>query len=617
MAIGDKGGVSRFFMWVLIIGLCVGLAGFSITSFGGGSTPVAEVGDTEVTADEYYRALNSELNRYSEQFGQPVTLTMASQFGIDQGLRQQLYATAAYDNEAKNLGLSVGDEQVARSLLEQPSFQGIDGSFDRAAYEFFLQRSSLTEKEFEETVRVETARSLLQQSIATGIKTPEALSALAMEYISGRRDFAWAVLDESNLNVEIPAPSVAQLTTFHTENAADFTLPEKKRITYAWVTPEALVDTVDVPESDLRKLYDDRAEIYIVPERRMVERLNFPDQAQAEAAKARLDSGEATFADLVTERGLALADIDMGDASREDLGAAADVIFALTEPSIVGPIESDRGPALFRMNAILNARETPYEEALPQLRSELVNDAARRKIADSLEDLDDLLAGGNSLEDLVKETDLELGTIDWSDDVSEGIASYDAFRAAAAELNAGDFEKAILLDDGGVFAMRLDETLAPRLQDLSDVRPEVAQAWRDAEVRAALTAMAEEFSADFAANEAPETHGMAITVETGLTRTSFVDGTPVDFMERVFALNEGETTFFPHENSVILVALNGKAGPDFENPEVAALQEGLEAQMAQSMATDVLAALAARLTTDAGLTINQAVINAVHANFPQ
>lgn len=617
MAIGGSGGVSRFFVWVLIIGLIVGLAGFSITNFGGGATPVAKVGETEVTADEYYRALNNELNRYSQQFGQQVNLSMASQFGIDQNLRQQLYASAAIDNEAAKLGISVGDTQVATALQEQPNFQGLDGKFNRQAYEFFLQRNGLTEAEYEESLRKETARALYQQSIVTGVVTPEALSDLAMEYVSGRRNFAWGALDETNLETPIPTPTTEQLAAYHTEYAQEFTRPEKKRITYAWVTPADLVDSIDVPEEDLRKLYDDRTESYVVPERRMVERLVFPDEAQAKAAKERLDNGDVTFGDLVQERGLTLTDIDLGEVTKTDLGDAAEPIFALTEPSVTDPIETSLGPAIIRMNAILSARETTFEDALPELRLELLNEAASRQIEDDLENLDDLLAGGNSLEDMAAETDLSLGTIDWSEDMSEGIAGYEAFRQAASEVQQGDFENAILLDDGGVFALRLDEVLPPQLEDLSDVRPAVTAAWRNAQVRETLVALSDDFKTKLAAGDAPETLGMTITVESDMTRTSYVDGTPADFMERVFALDDDETVSFPFENKVFVVHLLGRAGPDFDNPEVVALKAGLEQQMGQSIATDVLTALAAKLTIDAGLSINQSVISAVHANFPQ
>ncbi len=67
----------------------------------------------------------------------------------------------------------------------------------------------------------------------------------------------------------------------------------------------------------------------------------------------RASTRATTFEQVVAERGLALADIDLGEQARDDLGAAGDAIFALDEPGVVGPLPSDLGPALYRMNAIL------------------------------------------------------------------------------------------------------------------------------------------------------------------------------------------------------------------------------------------------------------------------
>ena len=73
-----------------------------------------------------------------------------------------------------------------------------------------------------------------------------------------------------------------------------------------------------------------------IPERRLVERLVYPDQAAADAARAELDAG-TTFEALVAERGLTLDAIDLGDVTREDLGAAGDAVFAAAEGGVVGP----------------------------------------------------------------------------------------------------------------------------------------------------------------------------------------------------------------------------------------------------------------------------------------
>ena len=66
-----------------------------------------------------------------------------------------------------------------------------------------------------------------------------------------------------------------------------------------------LIDTVEVDEDALQAAYEQRKAEYVIPERRLVERLVYPTRPKAAAAKARLDAGEATFDELVAERGLA------------------------------------------------------------------------------------------------------------------------------------------------------------------------------------------------------------------------------------------------------------------------------------------------------------------------
>jgi peptidyl-prolyl cis-trans isomerase D len=82
--------------------------------------------------------------------------------GIDRNVRAQLVTLAALDNETGRLGLSVGDETVGQEVLAVPAFRGLDGSFDREAYGSHLQQAGLSEREFEEQVRYDTARTLLQ-----------------------------------------------------------------------------------------------------------------------------------------------------------------------------------------------------------------------------------------------------------------------------------------------------------------------------------------------------------------------------------------------------------------------------------------------------------------------
>jgi peptidyl-prolyl cis-trans isomerase D len=115
------------------------------------------------------------------------------------------------------------------------------------------------------------------------------------------------------------------------------------------------------------------------------------------------------------------------------------VIFADTESEIIGPLTSRLGPALYRVNAVLEATETSFDEARADLREELADEAARREIAVMREEIDDLLASGATLEELAETTPMSLGQIDFTATSEDEIAAYDAFRDAARAVEERDF----------------------------------------------------------------------------------------------------------------------------------------------------------------------------------
>ena len=144
-------------------------------------------------------------------------------------------------------------------------------------------------------------------------------------------------------------------------------MPERKEITYAWLTPTMVAGSVALDEAELRAAYDARIDDFSRPAMRMVDRLGFPDEAAAAAARARIDAGETTFDGLLSERGLTIDDVDLGTVEESDLGEAGAAVFALEDTGVVGPLPSTVGPALFRVNAIMLPQETPFEEARAQL----------------------------------------------------------------------------------------------------------------------------------------------------------------------------------------------------------------------------------------------------------
>jgi peptidyl-prolyl cis-trans isomerase D len=603
-------------LWVIILLLIVGLAGFGATNFGGSVRTVATVGDAEVDVNEYARAVEAQVRNFQRATGQQLTFQQARLMGLDRTALSQLVSGAALENEMDRLGISAGDAAVSEEILSSPAFQGAGGTFDRQIYELSLEQNGIDVPEFEDRVRSDISSGLLRSAVGSGVRTPEVFVDTLFNYVRETRDVTWARLTEVDMTEALPEPTEADLAAFHEANIAEFTRPETKTVRYAWLSPDMIVDQIEVDEAQVRALYDGRIDEFVQPERRLVERLVFTSEADAVAAKARIDAGEAEFDVLVAERGLTLADVDLGDVSSADLGEAAADIFALSEPAVVGPLPSNLGPALYRMNGILAAQETPFEEAREELAAEAAADRARRIIAETIPQIEDLLAGGADMDLLAERTDMQADTIEWNVDSFDGIAAYDAFRNAAGAAQPGDFPVVIELDDGGIFALSVTEIAEPAPIPLDEVREEVTTAWERAETGKALAARAEALAQDIRNGREMAALRLSLETDRGLTRDTFLDRTPPDFISAVFEMEPNEVRVLSADGFAWLVRLDAVNAPDPTTPEAEAVRGQFAGQTAVEMSTALIQAYTQSLLDETPVELNQAAINAVNAQLP-
>lgn len=607
--------ISKTFVWVIIGLAMLGLGGFGASNLSGTIRTIGTVGDKHIDVGEYARQLGQEIRAVEAQTGERLPFARVKEIGLDQAVLARLVSARALDHEATQMGLSIGDAALRDQIVDIPAFQGIDGSFDREGYTFALERSGTSEADFETRLREETARTLLLGAMVGGVVMPDTYVSTLLNYIGETRNFKWARLASADLNEELPTASDATLRSYFDENIDEFMLAETKRITYVHLSPDALIQGIEVPQEELEAEFKARADEYNRPERRLVERLVYLDEESTNQAAAALEVSGTTFEALVEKRGLALADIDLGDVDRLSLDGAGEAVFAANVGDVVGPLASDLGPALFRINGVLPALITTFAEAKPQLQEILAADRARRLVSIQAQEYDDLLAGGATIEELADETDLVLGTLDWSDGNSEGLGAYVGFAKAARAITSEDFPKIENLEDGGVFAIRLDEELPVRPSEFAESREQVVASWENNQLETSLNAQAAilvpqlQSGTDFAGLD------LTPTEEIDQPRTAFITGTPPSFMEDVFKMAVGDVIVVDSFGTVLVVrldAINSAA----TNENVEALRTQLQAQVSQTLARDLYNIYSNDAVKRAGQKIDPRSVTAVHVNFP-
>ncbi|TXB71342.1 peptidylprolyl isomerase [Paracoccus aurantiacus] len=633
-------------VWILMGLLLLGLGGFGVTNFSGSSTEIGSVGETEIDGQTYYNSLDAQISNFSRQTGQRLTMEQARNMGLVDAVRAQLFSTAALAEEARQAGISVGDQAVADAITTAPAFQG-PGGFDRAAYGESLRRQGMTEERFERDVRSDLSRTILQAAVVAGVQAPKTQVDQTADWRLEKRDISWVELTPADLAAPVSPASDEILQAWHQANADRFTSPEIRKISYIWLTPEMLADKVQLDDTALRDLYESKSAEYNQPARRLVSRLVYENQDAAAAAKARLDAGEVDFEQLAAERGLSLADTDLGEMTEAQLGSAGAEVFSAADNGVIGPVETDLGPALFSVNAILDPVSVSYEDALPDLRAEAAADRARRLIEDQSAGIEDLLAGGATLEQVADETELELGQIDWSDEVEAApgeIGGYPSFREHAAAISDRDFPELFELEDGGVFALRLDEIVPPALIPFDQVRDAVAADWAQGEAHRQLVALAEERKLDAVsetipaiapvhsdtaadngsdagaqslADQTPANQAAALdwNTETGIMRDGFIETAPPKLVEDAFKLADGETEIVDDGGRVALVRVDRIEPADLGSDIAKDVLSNIEDRLGQSLQMDLYDYFSRAAQAQNGVVLNQPGIAAVESRL--
>ena len=610
-----KSSASKLAVWIIIGLLMFGMIGFGAAGLNGTQRSLGTVGDKSVSITSYSNALQNEINRLQQQIGRALTQEEVQTIGIDQQALNRVINTRALDQLVTDLGLSMGDERISDELQKIPAFLGLNGMFDRVSYGEVLRRNNLSEGDFEASLREDGARKILQQAVLTGIEAAPAYEDAIVSFITQNRDFTWARISAANIAAETSEGTESDLVAFHIENPKQFTKPAAKIISYIWLSPEMLASSMDISEETLKSEYELRIDEFNQAPSRMVERLIFSERSKAQDAMDEIVAGTLTFENAVSDRGLTLADVDLGIVEKTILDDAGDAVFSLMQPGLVGPIDTNLGPALFRVTAILDGSIQAYDTVKDQLRMEASLDAAANEIVAISEDVDDLLAGGAALEDIAAETDMEFGVFEWHVSASGGISDFDAFKLAATTLTTDNFPTIASINGGGIFAIRLDGNIDAELKPLNEVRLEVQAAFAAQTLQAAIIDRASEIAAGVSTQTPLKSFGLVEMTELGVTRGDTIDGAPPMMVAKAFETELGTAAIIEDVLGALIIIPTVENAGDFESDQVKALKEIVGNRIKAAISQDIFEAFSNAARDGIDININQVTVQSITTNI--
>ncbi len=513
-------------------------------------TIAATVGKAEIQIQDFAREFDGRLRTLRQTTGSNLTAEDARRSGFDQIVLSQMATQTALTEEARSLGLDASDVAVGRAIRTAPQFLDAYGKFDRTAYDQTLRRSGLRQEQYEESIRDDLTREAMLQSIGNGTTAPRALAEALYKFRNEKRGFEYIALSPSD--VEDPGEATdEQLATFHEENAAVFTAPEFRKVSYVALTIEGVAAGLEKSEQELRVEYNSRIDSYTTPERRDIEQMVFDSEDEAKEAAKKIADGES-FAKVAEARGLSTDDVSLGIQTRAELpGALADAAFSAEETGVAEPVGTALGWSLLNIRSIEPENVVTFEEAKEALLREMTTTEARQLVPDYSIEMDDELSGGSTLLETAEQSNArysEVAAIDATgrDPNGERVADLPGdpiLLTSIFEAEVGEEPSLIEGATGDYFAVVVEEITPSALRPLDTVRDDVASAWEVSEREAALTELTESLvekieNGATLAEIAEEQDVEVITAGPG-TRTDRTLGLSPDLLTDLFATDEG------------------------------------------------------------------------------
>ena len=200
-------------IWISTIAFVgAGFVGWGSYDYGSKGGVVAEVGNKEVTVEEYQQEYSNIYNEYSKMFGPMFSKELAEQLKLKDVAFKRVLEKNLIMAYGDSIGFTVTDEEIAKELLKYEVFQK-DGKFDKNLYIQVLNQNKMTPKDFEESLKNSILLQKTQKLFTLNSSEKEIENLSKLLFIQD--DITIKILSVNDIQVQI---NQDELKSFHEAN---------------------------------------------------------------------------------------------------------------------------------------------------------------------------------------------------------------------------------------------------------------------------------------------------------------------------------------------------------------------------------------------------------------
>ncbi len=443
----------------------------------------------KISAEEVRRAYQNQLAQYQQQLRKDVPPEMRSE--IQENLLEAFVRNELMMQHVTQLGYRVSDQQVMKSFEEIPQFQ-IDGKFSQEVAMRLLQAQGISPAAFEADQRRSLQISQLQNGLAvSAFVTPAELNrARALE--REQREASWMLIPSADFAAG-SVPDDAAVNAHYEKNKSNFMTPDTVALKYIELKVDDIAAQVKVSDEALATYYESVKDRYVEVERRRGRHILVQVSSDAEDAAARkkaedilakVNSG-GDFAKLARElsqdAGSAAQGGDLGWAERSFfVGPFADALFSMKPGEVRGPVRTQFGYHILRLDEIQPAKQKALQDVRAELEAEYRKQEAEKVFGERQEQLaDKAFEHIDDIDAVGKEVSLPVQEIAaFTREGGAPLGRRDELIAAIFDNNEvlnGQNSKPVELGPGDIVVLHVVSRVEPQQKPLADVRAQIVE----------------------------------------------------------------------------------------------------------------------------------------------
>jgi peptidyl-prolyl cis-trans isomerase D len=578
-----------------------------------------QAGEIKLSGMHVQAEVQKNLDFIRRLTGRAITTEQAAEFGLIDRSIDGLVSRALTEQEANRLGIVISDDVIMKSIRRIPEFQTKDGAFDTEKFTNALKSVNASEAMFVADQRIAMARDQVKDVVQSNAYAPKLMLQALTAAAAQTRDFETYQI-RFDRQPAPPAPDDAALQAYIAENARQFSTPETRSLSIIRLNAESVAASITINDAEAQAYYDANTDEFKQPERRSIQQVVADTQEAADKVVAAFRKTK-DFPAAARDAGLSptpLPDVTK-DELPDELRTAA---FTLAQGEVSAPVQSALGWHVMLVYKITPGTMADFATAKESIRNQLRLQQAQDRLFDESARLDDLVAGGATLEDIGSQLGVTVEKIsnidaqgrDASKQISDVLANNPQLLKTAFRLPEAGVSDVLSNGKNGYSIVRVDTVTPSTVRPFAAIKAEAIAAWqRDAQEKTAhetALKLIADIRGGMAFEKAAAAYGVEASRENGIANKddgALISYIPAAFSADLFKLKEGDVTQFPTKDGIV-VATFAKAHLPLA-VAAAAPDAGLESNVLEQLKTELNAAFVESLKERYTVAIDRPAIN--------